>query len=60
MKVQIDASKHDLIALIKFLKSDARFTKISAQLEAAIALEAHNHKDDIPKPGDNPIILRSE
>jgi len=60
MKVQIDASKHDLIALVTLLKSDGRFTRISAELEAAVALEDHNHEDDIPKEGDNPIILRSE
>ncbi|WP_406826291.1 hypothetical protein [Pedobacter sp. KACC 23697] len=60
MKVQIDASKDDLSALIVFLRTNPRFIKISAELEAAIALDEHNHEDDIPKPGDNPIILRSE
>lgn len=60
MIVQIDASKDDLSALLALLEGNPRFTKISAELEAAIALEKHNHEDDIPKTGDNPIILRSE
>ncbi|WP_293789877.1 hypothetical protein [uncultured Pedobacter sp.] len=60
MKVQIDGTKDELSALVAFLKSDVRFDQISAALEAAIALEAHHHEDDIPRPGDNPIILRSE
>jgi hypothetical protein len=60
MNIQIDGSKEELDTLAAFLADDSRFNNISQQLRAALAFEEHHQEDDVPRPGDHPLVERSE
>ncbi|WP_316799622.1 hypothetical protein [Pedobacter frigidisoli] len=60
MKIQIEATTQQLNSLIQLLEPNSELADLKQQLITAIAMDNHEQMDDIPKPGDHPIIDRFE
>lgn len=60
MKIQIEATPQQWNRLVVKLHEDSNFDELRQQILDAIAMDTHNQLDEVPKPGDDPIIERSE
>lgn len=60
MKIQIEATTEQWNQLITKLHEDSSLNELRQQIIDAIAMDTHNQLDEVPKPGDDPIIERSE